>query len=231
MNNIKYYYNIEQGTEEWLNGKLGIASTSVINELITPTGKLATGKKIEAFAFMLAAQRETRIIEDGFQSFDMMRGHFQEVIARDIYSENIEKAIECGFIVRDFGEFKILCSPDGLVGDDGGIEIKSRLSKFQVKTIINNEVPNEYMNQIQTALLVSGRKWWDFIQYSNGMPLFIKRVFPDSERQDLIKKAVENLENLIVKFQKQYRENCKSLIKTEYIEFRNDDDLITPSEV
>jgi hypothetical protein len=230
MEDIKYYYEMEQGTEEWLIIKLGLNTSSIINDLVTPTGKIATGKKIDDIAFKMAAQRETKLLEDNYQSFDMMRGHIQEEIARDIYSENIESVKECGIIIRDFGSFKIGASPDGLVGDNGGIEIKSRLSKFQVKTIIKNEVPVEYINQIQTALLVSSREWWDFIQYSNGMPLFIQRIYPDNERQELIKEACENLEKLIAKYQKQYKENSKNLIKTEWVNLNISDDIILGAE-
>ena len=229
MEDIKYYYNIEQGTEEWFKSRLGVVTASNLNLLITPTGKVAKGEKVNMYALELAAQRETKFIEEGYQSFDMMRGHYQEEIARDIYSSTLEQVEECGFITRDFNGVLFGGSPDGLVGEDGGIEIKSRLSKFQVKTIISNDVPTEYMNQIQGLLLVSGRKWWDFVQYSNGMPLYIKRVVADKERQDLIIDVVSKLEILIKGYQKAYKENSSSLIKTERVDFTNDD-IITISE-
>jgi len=88
------------------------------------------------------------------------------------------------FIDR-FGVIGVLRS-DGLVGKDGLIEIKSRIQKHQIKTIIDDEVPLEYMLQIQTGLIVSERKWCDFISYSNGMPMFVKRVYPIVEMQNKI---------------------------------------------
>ena len=223
---IKYYYDIEQGTEEWYKVRLGIPTASVISSLITATGKIANNQTVKNYALELASQRITKYIEESYQSFDMMRGHFQEEIARDIYSENITPVKECGFITREFEDFVVGASPDGLVGEDGGIEIKSRLGKFQVSTIINNEVPKEYMDQIQACLFVSGREWWDFIQYSNGMPLFIKRVKPDLERFELYKEALIKFEEMVKGYVAQYFKNSKGLLETERVDFMKDDIIV-----
>ena len=69
--------------------------------------------------------------------------------------------------------------PDGLVGDDGLIEVKSRRQKKHLQTILSDEVPAENMAQLQTGLLVSGREWIDYMSYCGGMPLWVKRVEPD----------------------------------------------------
>jgi hypothetical protein len=229
---IRYLHMIEQGSEEWLRLRLGIVTASEINIILTPKGKFAKSEKMRTYACEIAAQRETAFIEDSYQSFDMMRGNFQEEVARDLYHDNFEEVHKCGFIIRDFGEYKIGASPDGLVGIIGGIEIKSRLSKFQVKTIINGEVPEEYMNQIQALLLVSDREWFDYVQYSSGLPLFVKRVYPDPERQNLIKEAVAEFEKVVVEIQKEYQERASKLVQTERVEFvYNAEDLITESEV
>lgn len=231
---ITYYYDLIQGSPEWFAARLGIPTASMFRILITSKGKIANNKTVRNYALQLAAERETGIIEESYQGYDMLRGHFQEVIARNIYSENLDPVAECGFIVRDFGSFKVGGSPDGLVNlpndDDGGIEIKSRLSKFQLETIINNKTPEEYIDQIQGSMFVSGRNWWDFVQYSNGMPLYIERFEPNIEWQKLIIEALLNLESMILEYQLAYKQNAKELIKTEQIEMRFDDTIVS-SEV
>jgi predicted phage-related endonuclease len=230
MKDIKYYYNIEQGTEEWLRARLGIVTASMLNTLVTPTGKISKSASVKAYAYELAAQRITGFIEESFQSYDMMRGHIQEEIARDIYSENIEKVTECGFITRTFENFIIGASPDGLINTKGGEETKSRVSKFQVQTIVENEIPKDYLNQVQASLFVSGREWWDFIQYSNGMPMYIQRIHPDLERFELFKEACESIEEMIVDIITKYNKNSKDLIKTEWVDLNISDDIIMGAE-
>lgn len=225
---IKYHYEIEQGTDEWLKARLGIVTASEVNSIVTPKGKATSGAKVQAYACEIASQRENQCIEDTFQSFAMMKGHFHEEFARDSYNDNYDEVKECGFITRQFDAFTIGCSPDGLVGDDGGIEIKSREPKFQVATIVADKVPDEYMNQCQAFLLVTGREWIDFIQYSTGMPLFVKRVLPDTERQNMIIQACNYFEKLVVKNQEVYNSASANMVQTERVEFVSDD-MITES--
>lgn len=213
-----YHYEIEQGTDEWLKIRLGIVTASEVNNILTPTGKPCKNEKMRAYAAQKASERVFEFIDDHFESYDMMRGHFQEEIARGIYDENYSEVKECGFITRKLSGSTIGASPDGLVSDDGSIEIKSRLAKFQVKTIIMDEVPAEYMNQIQAVMLVSGRKWCDFIQYSNGMPLFVKRVNEDKEWQERIISAVNEFESVIVEMMENYKTKSSGLVQTERVE-------------
>lgn len=229
--NIKYYHDIEQGTDEWHESRLGIVTASEVNNLVTPTGKQASGAKVTAYAAEIASQRVNRRIEDNFQSFAMMKGSFHEEYARESYNDNYEPVDECGFITRDFGAFIVGCSPDGLVDDKGGIEIKSREPKFQVATIVSDEVPKEYINQCQTFLIVSGRQWVDFVQYSTGMPLFVKRVYSDDVRQEAICDALHDFENLVQKMEAIYRESSAKMVMTERVEFVIDDVITESNEV
>lgn len=127
----------------------------------------------------LAAERITGYVEPVQTSRDMERGTLDEPYARDVYSERYAPVTELGFMVRDFGAYKIGYSPDGLVADDALIEIKSRKQKIQLQAFLDDEVPTENLAQLQTGLLVSGREWIDYVSYSGGMPLFVKRVYPD----------------------------------------------------
>lgn len=146
-------------------------------------------------AMHLVAERVTGFVEPMHETADMERGTLDEPYARDAYSEHYEPVIEVGFMVRDFGGHRIGYSPDGLVGDDGLIEIKSRKQKIQLRTILADEVPLENMAQIQTGLLVSGREWLDYVSYSGGMPLYVKRVLPDPKWHEAILEAVYAFED------------------------------------
>ena len=124
----------------------------------------------------------------------MWRGKEEEPLARDKYAETYEPVTESGLMVRDFGTCRIGYSPDGLVGDDGLIEIKSRSPKVHIAHILNGEVPTSVMPQIQTGLLVSGRDWLDYCSYSGGMAFWKKRVYPDPRWQEVILAAAEQFE-------------------------------------
>lgn len=127
----------------------------------------------------LAAERITKHIEPMWVSGDMWRGVEEEPFARDAYAANFGEVVELGFMTEDRWGFTLGYSPDGLVGDDGLIEIKSRRQKRHVEIVLSDEVPTENMAQLQCALLVSGRGWIDYVDFSNGMHLWTHRVFPD----------------------------------------------------
>jgi hypothetical protein len=127
-----------------------------------------------------------------------------------------------GFITNDRWGFTLGYSPDGLVGDDGLIECKSRRQKFQAQTIIEHvaagTIPSEYVLQCQTGLLVAERDWIDLISYCGGMPMAVIRVFPDDEIQAAILEAAESFEATIAEKLAQYGAAINSdarLIQTE----------------
>jgi hypothetical protein len=143
----------------------------------------------------LVAERITGHVEPMQMSRDMERGTMDEPYAREAYSEHRAPVTEIGFMVRDDFGFKIGYSPDGLVGDNGLIEIKSRKQKIQLATILADEVPLENMPQIQCGLLVSGREWCDYVSYCGGMPLYTKRVLPDPRWHEAIIESVAAFEH------------------------------------
>lgn len=214
---IKIYNELKQGTDEWLQARCGLLTASNAKLLLTPTLKIANNDKTRAYLYELLAQRITNFVEPIFQTFDMERGHIDEIYARRAYSKHYAEAYEVGFITNDKWGFKLGYSPDGLVGDKGLIEIKSRKQKFQVETIINFDVPSEYILQLQTGLLVSEREWIDFISYSAGLPMFVYRVTPDQKIQDVIIEAVGSFEEQLKELRSEYDENEQDFIKTERI--------------
>ena len=215
---IRYHFDIEQGTPEWLALRCGILTASEMRLILTPTLKVASNDKERAHLFELLAQRITGYTEPRFVSDDMLRGHEDEIEARIKYAEHYAPVKECGFITRNMGGIVIGYSPDGLVGDDGLIECKSRRQKYQVETILSGEVPAEYMLQIQTGLLVSGRKWLDFVSYSAGLPMFVKRVLPDERYRAAIISAATEFESRLQLALSRYQSALKYmpiLINTE----------------
>ncbi len=212
---IKYHTNVIQGTEEWHDLRNGIITASQVKTLLTPKLKIAANDKTRASGYEMIAQRATNHTEEIYQTWAMQRGHVEEIYAKDLYAKHKAPIKECGFITNDDYHFTLGFSPDGLIGDDGLIECKSRGQRFQAETIIKNEVPSEYMLQIQTGLLVTKRKWCDFISYSNGMPMFIKRVEPDHATFEMIVEACRQFELMAEENMKKYVENSADLIKTE----------------
>ena len=170
-----YHHDIEQGSDDWLALRRGVITASTISRLLTGTGKPANNDTSRAQLLQLLAERITGGSEASFYGDDMARGHLPEPFARDIYAEHRAPVQECGFVTADFDGTVIGYSPDGLVGDDGLIEIKSPKQKNHLRSLLSDEVPAEYVPQVQTGLAVTGRAWCDFITYAPGLPLFVKR--------------------------------------------------------
>ena len=176
-----YRFDIEQGSDEWHAIRRGVITASAIAKLLTGTGKPANNDTSRAQLYQLLAERITGESDPGFYNDDMARGHLLEPFARDLYSQHYNEVQECGFITCQLSGVVIGYSPDGLVGDDGLIEIKSPRQKTHLKSLLTNQVPGEYIPQVQTGLAVSGRSWCDFISYAPGLPLFVRRVERDEQ--------------------------------------------------
>jgi putative phage-type endonuclease len=195
---ITYHRDLVQGSEEWHAARLGLLTASEIDRIITPTLKVADNAKTRMHLWELAAQRISRYVEPSYISDAMLRGHDDEIEARNLYRKHFAPVEEAGFVTNDRWGFTLGFSPDGLVGDDGQIECKSRCQKYQVQTIVEHytdgTIPEEYKLQIQCGLLVTGRKWCDLVSYSGGLPMIPIRVEPDTETQEAIIEAASKFE-------------------------------------
>lgn len=194
---ITYHRDLLQGTDEWLAARCGLLTASEVSRIMTPTLKVASNDKSRAHAWEIAAQRITRYVEPAYISDDMLRGQEDEVYARALYAEHFAPVEEVGFVTNNTWGFTIGCSPDGLVGDDGLIEIKSRRQRYQVETIAAGAMPSDYLLQVQTAMLVTGRRWCDFISYSGGLPMVTLRIEPDVKVQAAILEAAAAFEEAV----------------------------------
>lgn len=170
--------DLKQGTPEWLQIRLGIATCSEF-ECLLVNGKGEAGFGAGAFTYMdtLIGERITEEAADPFTgNRHTERGHELEGIARGLYEDRYEvKTTECGIILNHGAGY----SPDALVSANGLTEIKTKLPKFQVSVILADEVPKEHVPQCQGGLWISEREWIDFISYWPGMPLFVKRMYRD----------------------------------------------------
>lgn len=219
---VKIHRDFIQGSDEWYAARCGMLTASEIPLIITgKTLKVADNESSRSHLRELVAQRITRYVEPSFISNDMVRGMEDEEVARQIYDKHFAAVERVGFVTNDEWGFVLGCSTDGLVGNDGILEIKSRRQKFQVGTIIAETVPDDYTIQIQSELLVTRRKWCDFVSYSGGLPMITIRVFPDERVQGAIVEAARAFEARAAEELAAYRsrlETNKSLVPTERIE-------------
>lgn len=118
-------------------------------------------------------------------------------------------------------EYRLGYSPDGMVGEDGLIEIKSPQAKGHVQTILADEPPAKYVAQLQTGLLVSGRQWIDYVSYCPGLPLYVKRVFPDEQWQASIREAATRFEEAAKDLMADYQAHADHLHPTPNIDVFN----------
>ena len=187
--------DVEQGTKEWFKARAGIPTASDFSKIITSTGKRSS--QITTYAYQLASEVISEL-DDNYKSIDMERGNELEYDAVQEYREYTFNHVEHkGFLKTDNGNAGY--SPDGLIGNDGILEIKCPMQKTHTKYLAKNELPPDYVAQVQGGLFVSERKWCDFVSYNpkhNGdMRLFIKRI----ERDEVFIQALsEGLENIIL---------------------------------
>jgi len=214
--NLVYHGEYAQGSQEWLQARCGMLTASEVKLILTPTLKIADNDKTRAHLWELLAQRVNQYVEPHFIGDDMLRGHEDEIYARLLYSEKYaEVTTDVAFMTNDRFGFTLGYSPDGMVGDDGLIECKSRRQKFQAQTICEGKVPDEYMLQLQTALLVSHRKWIDFVSYSGGMPMYVQRVEPDTDIQEAIVNAAKAFEDRLQEKLAVYQNEAAKFHSTE----------------
>jgi len=166
----------EQGSEEWLKARLGVPSASNFSKLITMKGTLSTQAK--AYVDALVAEAITGESTYVKVTDAMQRGTELEPYARERYFYETGNSVEeVGFCLHD--DYQAGASPDGLIGEDGGLEIKCPLGGTMVSYLRVGRLPSKYWQQVQGCLHITGRKWWDFMAYHPDMKPLIVRVERD----------------------------------------------------
>lgn len=194
--------DIQQGSAEWFAAKCGIPSASNFDKIITTTG--TPSKQAQKYMYQLAAERVTGICEESYSSAAMERGKEVEAEARALYEMLNDVKIEQVGVC--YPNEKKLCaaSPDGLIGEDGLIEIKCPLAYASVGYILEGTLPTDYFQQVQGQLAVTGRKWIDFLSYYPGLRPMIIRVNRDE-------KFIKALEEALLKFSTDLEEITKRI--------------------
>lgn len=194
----------EQYRPEWWEARRGIPTASQFHRFMTPkTNKFGAGAESYILELIAAKMRpEAAFLTDRPMTRDMEHGAAMEGEARKFYA--MEKGVDVqqvGFCLSDCGRYG--GSPDGLVGEDGGLELKCPQVKTHVGYLIDGKLPDEYKAQVHGLLLITGRPWWDFMSYV-GLDIdpVIIRVVPDEYTRALkvaLYQFLEKLDNTVKK--------------------------------
>lgn len=178
-------HDVKQGSDEWRELRAGIPTASNASKIVTPGLKVsAASRKLLCW---LIAESIIGPCDECDTKF-MQRGTAMEAEAVRYYEWDQEVTVErVGFITTDDGTFG--CSPDGLVGDDGGLEIKCPGAGGHVENILG--MSTQYMPQVQACMMVTERKWWDLLSFNPRMPRVIVRVKRDEEYISLLRAALD----------------------------------------
>ena len=175
-------HECEQGSDAWYEAKLGRISASELSTILAQgerKGRLTLLRK-------LAGERITRQAAENYTNAYMERGKLMEAEARDWYARTRFADVEqVGFVydpLLDAG-----WSPDGLVGDDGAVEIKTVAPHLLIPILEASIFPNEHRAQCQGGIFIGRRKWIDLVLYWPGMPKFVKRLKSSNDEQETIK--------------------------------------------
>lgn len=230
---INVYDDLVQGTPEWLQARAGVITASVVKDLVktvrprkTKTDPnpvtylaLADGDTATTVLKELAVQSVTGIVEETPSTWAMRRGTFLEPHARFDYSMNHAAVTETGFITRDLNDGHILgYSPDGLVGDDGLIEIKCMNARRHNDVHLTGAPNPDHVGQLQTGLWVTGRDWIDYVAFHPGYATAVVRVFPDPEWQSILDRVAVECNTRIADFASVYATATKDLPVAPHIE-------------
>lgn len=184
---------IEQGTDEWKALRLGKATASRVSDIVAKT---KTGFSASRANYMaeLVAERLTGTPSEGFISAAMKQGTEKEPLARDAYQFLMNTEVEQTAFVPHPTIDMAGASPDGLVGDEGLVEIKCPYTATHIETLLSKTVPAKYDTQINWQLACTGRQWCDFVSFDPRLPeqmqLFVKRVHRDDVRIKELETAV-----------------------------------------
>ncbi len=169
--------SIIQGTDEWNKARTGIPTSSGFDKLVTTKGE--PSKQRTKYMYQLAAERITGIKEDTYKNSHMMRGEALEPEARAFYElTNGVDVEEVGICYLDKRKL-FACSPDGLVGQDGLVEIKCPSSAIHIGYLLEGKLPTDYIQQIQGQLYITERKWCDFFSFYPGIKPLQLRIEQD----------------------------------------------------
>ena len=192
-------YNFEQRTEDWYNIRKGKMTASNAETII------ANGKGLETYIYNLMAEYYSSAEKENYINADMQRGIDLEPEAK------IEFQFYTGLDIKEVGCVElndyILASPDGLIGDDGLIEIKCPNDSIYFKLLLSNNIKPEYIAQMQMQMYVTERQYCYFVSYNPNFEksLYIKKINRDEEMIEKLKKGLERGTQLIKEIKENFR--------------------------
>ncbi len=202
---------MEQQTNEWFTARLGKVTASRVADVIAKT-KTGYSASRDNYMAQLICERLTGQKGESFTNAAMEWGTQTEPLARSAY-ENARNLLvkEVGFINHPRIEMSG-ASPDGLVADDGLVEIKCPNTATHIDTLLSGKVPTKYITQMQWQMLCCQRKWCDFVSFDNRLPehlqLFVQEVEFDPEYCAMLEKEVvlflTELDNKVAKLKEKY---------------------------
>lgn len=167
-------FNCDQGSEEWFACRAGIPTASKFATVIAK----GEGKTRGKYMRQLAGEILTGVPMDGYTNVHMERGKEMEDEARELYAFVHDADIHrVGFIRNGMKGG----SPDSLVGNNGGLEIKTALPDIHIERLEKNRIPPEHVAQVQGNIWIGEREWWDFVSYWPALPLLRVRVYRDDD--------------------------------------------------
>jgi putative phage-type endonuclease len=180
----------DQGSDEWHQARAGVVTASEMKKIHTSTGKAST--QADVYMKTLLAEWLIGGPVESYSSQWMERGKEMEEEARSAYDfEADADVVPVGFVYADDRQL-MGASPDGLVGDDGLVEFKCPKASTQISYLMVGAVPSEYAIQIQGQMLVTDRKWCDFVSYFPGLSSVTIRVARDERLIMGLRAAVES---------------------------------------
>ena len=180
---------IEQGTPEWFEARLGVVTASRFADVMAKGRSGAESKTRRTYMLTLLGERLTGEVQESYSNNHMERGQEMEADARAAYEfQSGNDVRQVGFVRKDDN---IGASPDGLIDEDGLLEIKTKLPHRHLDCLLSEKVPTEHTAQIQGQLWVCEREWLDFVSYWPGLPLFVKRVNRDDPYIKTMSEAVD----------------------------------------
>lgn len=181
----------EQGSNEWLLERLGHVTGSRVSDALAKKGTATR----ENYLWQLVAERLTWQVQESFTNAAMIRGTEQEPIARAAYEAHSGHFVDqVGFVKHPSLEW-FGASPDGLVGDDGLVEIKNPNTSTHLQYRKSGQPPAKYRYQMMAQLACTGRKWCDFVSFDSRLPeskqLFVVRFEPEAKDMEAMLEAVQ----------------------------------------
>lgn len=185
-----------QGSFEWHQARLGLPTASDLDNLITPGWEIRkwSTELPNTYLARKLAEWWSGTCEEVPSTFDMMQGQVLEEWAVPWYEREFDTSIQrvglCLLNDESFGG-----SPDGLIGDDCGIEIKCPTRTVHTKYLIRGGVPPDYSQQVHACMYVTGRKHWKFVSYRRTFPQLVVDVEFDEDKQAVIQEALALFNN------------------------------------